>query len=159
MAALSMEILSMRRKRPWLLHARRAFMGRFVHKVTDRTKKGIRITVDNSHWVVVPLFLELGDNPFVEEIRMTFSLETSCPPDIKIFWLAPDSPKFEVEIETCDENRHDSTSQARLMFTFSAELSVDDNFAELDRFVTENAADLLNPPRNRGSSRMAGPTA
>ena len=123
---------------------KRLYSGRFLKKMGDRLAEGIFVIEGKKKLRVAILSMELGDNPFFEEIDIRFHLRNQNEPsgEKPIEWIKSISFKE----ETTKRNEQSEKQRQVFFFTFSNEISVEDNLNDFRKYIKDHVIRGANTP-------------
>lgn len=113
----------------------------FTEKITDYLAKNEAITSGNRNLYVYVDSIDLGDNPFSEEIKIYFHLREKPPIKSEPEW----GPRSEEDllVSSSDPN---TAARPTLVFTFTSELPLEDNLSDFRDYILNHGDKAKDPP-------------
>jgi len=114
----------------------------FTEKITDYLDKDVTFTSGDRNLHVIVNSIELGDNPFAEEISIHFHVSENSSAESKVTWGA----RTEQQILFTSEQVIDTDMQSILLYTFTSELPFEENLSDFKEFIVNHADKAKIPP-------------
>ena len=113
--------------------------GRLTKRVVDWLQAGVELPDERGRLYVVVDTIELGRTFTHEELRLGFHVSMSPAKTTSVRWLGRDG-------EPNQRSRTAADKHALLYFTFTSEMTFDENLADFRNFVAAHANRSGTPP-------------
>lgn len=122
----------------------------FTEKITDYLAKDVTIKNGNRNLHLIVDAIDLGENPFAEEIKIHFHVLENSSSKSELVW----GPRAEKEIlfSTSAETITGNVGPT-LVFTFTSELPWEDNLSDFQNYVVNHGDKAKDPPTPFPSSK------